>query len=198
MQSKSASIIVLTGGTSQRFGSDKSQALINGKTLIARILESIPSEFEVILVGQDPHIESSSYTCVQEEPIGGGPVAGFKAGLQICESEIALLVATDMPFAIAKVINLLNSMKPHDEALMYVDAEGFQQPLAALYRVEAVENAFAAMGDVHGKSMRELASHLSVTQIPATEEVSKSLIDIDTAADLDRAIAYAAQLKDNL
>lgn len=198
MQSKSASIIVLTGGTSQRYGSDKSQALINGKPLIARILESIPSEFEVIIVGQDPHIESSSYTCVQEEPIGGGPVAGFKAGLQICESEIALLIATDMPFAIAKAINLLNSMKPHDEALMYVDAEGFQQPLAALYRVEAVENAFAAMGDVHGKSMRELASHLSVTQIPATEEVSKSLIDIDTAADLDRAIAYAAQLKDNL
>jgi len=198
MQSKSASIIVLTGGTSQRFGSDKSQALINGKTLIARILESIPSEFGVILVGQDPHIESSSYTCVQEEPIGGGPVAGFKAGLQICESEIALLVATDMPFAIAKVINLLNSMKPHDEALMYVDAEGFQQPLAALYRVEAVERAFATMGEVHGKSMRELVSHLSITQIPATEEVSKSLIDIDTAADLDRAIAYAAQLKDNL
>ena len=198
MQSKSASVIVLTGGTSERFGSDKSQALINGKSLIARILESIPSEFEIILVGQDPHIASSTYTCVQEEPIGGGPVAGFKAGLQICQSELALLVATDMPFAIAKVINLLNSMKSHDEALMYVDAEGFQQPLAALYRVEAVENAFAAMGEVHGKSMRELVSHLSVTQIPATEEVSKSLIDIDTAADLDRAIAYAAQLKDNL
>ena len=198
MQSKSASIIVLTGGTSARFGSDKSQASINGKTLIARILESIPSEFEVIIVGQDPHIESSTYVCVQEEPIGGGPVAGFKAGLQICDSEIALLIATDMPFAIAKVINLLNSMKSHDEALMYVDAEGFQQPLAALYAVEAVERAFAAMGDVHGKSMRELVSHLSVVQIPATTEVADSLIDIDTAADLDRAIAYAAQLKDNL
>jgi molybdopterin-guanine dinucleotide biosynthesis protein A len=198
MQSKSASIIVLTGGTSERFGSDKSQALINGKTLIARILESIPSEFEVIIVGQDPHIESSTYVCVQEEPLGGGPVAGFKAGLQICESEIALLIATDMPFAIAKAINLLNSMKPHDEALMYVDAEGFQQPLAALYRVEAVERAFAAMGDVHGKSMRALVSHLTVVQIPSTTEVAGSLIDIDTVADLDRAIAFAAELKDNL
>jgi molybdopterin-guanine dinucleotide biosynthesis protein A len=198
MQSKSASIIVLTGGTSERFGSDKSQALINGKTLIARILDSIPSEFEVIIVGQDPHIESSTYACVQEEPLGGGPVAGFKAGLQICDSELALLLATDMPFAIAKVINLLNLMKSHDEALMYVDAEGFQQPLAALYRVEAVENAFAAMGEVHGKSMKELVSHLTVVQIPATSEVAGSLIDIDTAADLNRAIAFAAQLKDNL
>lgn len=198
MQSKSASIIVLTGGTSARFGSDKSQALINGKTLIARILESIPSEFEVIIVGQDPHIESSAYVCVQEEPLGGGPVAGFNAGLQICDSEIALLIATDMPFAIAKVINLLNLMKSHDEALMYVDAEGFQQPLAGLYRVEAVERAFAAMGDVNGKSMRELVSQLTVVQIPATTEVADSLIDIDTAADLDRAIAFAAQFKDNL
>jgi molybdopterin-guanine dinucleotide biosynthesis protein A len=103
-----------------------------------------------------------------------------------------------MPFAIAKVINLLNLMKSHDEALMYVDAEGFQQPLAALYRVEAVENAFAAMGEVHGKSMKELVSHLTVVQIPATSEVAGSLIDIDTAADLNRAIAFAAQLKDNL
>jgi molybdopterin-guanine dinucleotide biosynthesis protein A len=125
-------------------------------------------------------------------------VAGFKAGLQICDSELAILVATDMPFAIAKVINLLNLMISHDEALMYVDAEGFAQPLAAIYRVEAVERAFAAMGEVHGKSMRELVSHLSVTQIPATPEVANSLIDIDTAADLDRAIAFAAQLKDNL
>jgi molybdopterin-guanine dinucleotide biosynthesis protein A len=102
-----------------------------------------------------------------------------------------------MPFAIAKVINLLNLMKSHDEALMYVDAEGFQQPLAGLYRVEAVERAFAAMGDVNGKSMRELVSQLTVVQIPATTEVADSLIDIDTAADLDRAIAYAAQFKDN-
>jgi molybdopterin-guanine dinucleotide biosynthesis protein A len=197
VQSKSASIIVLTGGTSARFGSDKSKALINGKSLIELILESIPSEFEIILVGHNPHIESSTYACVQEEPIGGGPVAGFKAGLQICESEIAILVATDMPFAVTKAINLLNSMKSHDEALMYVDAEGFQQPLAALYRVEAVERAFAEMGEVHGKSMREFVSHLNVVQILATPEVASSLIDIDTAADLDRAIAFTAQLKDN-
>ena len=53
------------------------------------------------------------------------------------------------------------------------------------------------MGDVDGKSMRELISHLNVVQIPATPEVASSLIDIDTAADLDRAIAFEAQLKDN-
>ena len=71
MQTKSASVIVLSGGTSRRFGSDKSQALIAGKSLIAIILGSIPSEFKVVIVGEDPKIESSQYQCVLEEPIGG-------------------------------------------------------------------------------------------------------------------------------
>jgi len=197
VQSKNVSIIVLSGGTSARFGSDKSQAKIAGKSLIALILGSIPSEFKVVIVGEDPKIKNSLYQCVHEDPMGGGPLAGFKTGLAACESELVALIATDMPFASARVLNLLNFMREHDDAVMYVDAEGFKQPLAALYRSQSVERALADMGEVQGKSMRELVSHLMVHEIEMSEEIAKTLMDIDTVADLEQAIAFAAQVKDN-
>ncbi len=197
MQSKNASVIVLSGGTSRRFGRDKSQAKIAGKSLIALILESIPSEFKIVIVGQDPKIESSQYLCVHEEPIGGGPLAGFKAGLDASESELVALIATDMPFASGLVLHLINSIRVHDDAVMYVDAKGFKQPLAAVYRSKSVKRALADMGQLHGKSMRELVSHLIVHEIEMSHEIAQALMDIDTAADLEQAIAFAAKVKDN-
>ncbi len=198
MQSNSASVIILTGGTSKRFGSDKSQAIIGGISLIERILASIPSEFETVIVGPDPMIRTSLYRTVQENPIGGGPVAGFKAGLEICTSEIVVLIATDMPFAVSRTLHLMDSMKPHDDAVMYVDAEGFKQSLAAIYRVEAVERALSLMGNADGQSMQRMLSYLQIREIAMSKEVAQALIDIDTPEDLERAIATAKHIQDDV
>ena len=198
MQSNSASVIVLTGGTSKRFGSDKSQAKIDGVSLIERILVSIPSEFETVIVGPDPMIRNAHYKTVQENPIGGGPLAGFKAGLELCRSEIVALIATDMPFAVSRTLHLMESMKPHDDAVMYVDAEGFKQSLAAIYRVEAVERALSLVGNADGQSMQTMLSHLQIREIVMSKEVTQAFSDIDTTEDLERAIAFASLMKDGL
>lgn len=198
MQSNSASVIVLTGGTSKRFGSDKSQAKIDGVSLIARILASIPSEFETVIVGPDPMVRNADYRTVQENPIGGGPLAGFKAGLELCTSEIVVLIATDMPFAVSRALHLLESMKQHDDAVMYVDKEGFKQSLAAIYRVEAVERALSLMGIADGQSMQTMLSHLQIREIEMSKEVTRAYSDIDTTEDLERAIALAIHMKDGL
>ena len=198
MQSNSASVIVLTGGSSTRFGSDKSQAKIGGVSLIERILTSIPSEFETIIVGPDPMINNAHYRTVLENPIGGGPLAGFKAGLEICTSELVVLIATDMPFAVSRTLHLMESMKPHDDAVVYVDAEGIKQSLAAIYRVEAVERALSLMGNAHGQSMQTMLSHLQIREIEMSKEVAQALRDIDTTEDLERAVALALHMKDGL
>ena len=195
MDLKSTSFIVLSGGASSRFGSDKSKALIQGRSLISRILESIPDEIDVIIVGPDPGIQSHTYRCIQESPQGGGPVAGFKAGIGICDSEIVALVATDMPFAVKHILNLMNLMD--SDSVMYIDDEGFRAPLAAVYSVDAVNNAFNILGNIEGLSMNEFISHLDIVDIEMSADVAHSLRDIDTPSDLDVAIAFAATLKDN-
>ena len=194
MESKAGSIIVLSGGTSSRFGADKSQAMLGHQQLIHHILTGIPKEFEIIIVGADPLFTPASYRCVQESPAGGGPVAGIAAALELCESEIVGVLATDMPFAGAHMIHLLSAMTSYDDAIMFVDSKGFKQPLAALYRREALENALSTIGNSHGASMRTLISHLKIHEVQMSPEIEKAMIDIDTPHDLMVAMEYLAKI----
>jgi molybdopterin-guanine dinucleotide biosynthesis protein A len=194
MESRAGSIIVLSGGTSSRFGADKSQAILGHQQLIHHILAGIPKEFEIIIVGADPLFTPASYRCVQESPAGGGPVAGIAAALELCESEIVGVLATDMPFAGAHMIHLLSAMTSYDDAIMFVDSKGFKQPLAALYRREALENALSTIGNSHGASMRTLISHLKIHEVQMSPEIEKAMIDIDTPHDLMVAMEYLAKI----
>jgi len=194
MGSKAGSIIVLSGGTSSRFGADKSQAILGHQQLIQHILASIPKEFEIIIVGADPLFADTPYRCVQESPVGGGPVAGIGAALELCESEIVGVLATDMPFAGAHMIHLISAMTSIDEAIMYVDSKGYQQPLAALYRRDALENALSKIGNPHGASMRTLIAHLNIHEIHMSPEIEKAMIDVDTPHDLVVAMEYLAKI----
>ena len=194
MESKAGSIIVLSGGTSSRFGADKSQAMLGHQQLIHHILTGIPKEFEIIIVGADPLFTPASYHCVHESPVGGGPVAGIAAALELCESEIVGVLATDMPFAGAHMIHLLSAMTSHDDAIMFVDSKGFKQPLAALYRREALENALSKIGNPHGASMRTLISDLNIHEVQMSQEIEKAMIDVDTPDDLVVAMEYLAKL----
>jgi molybdopterin-guanine dinucleotide biosynthesis protein A len=162
--------------------------------LIHHILTGIPKEFEIIIVGADPLFTLASYRCVQENPVGGGPVAGIAAALELCESEIVGVLATDMPFAGAHMIHLLSAMTSHDDAIIFVDSEGFKQPLAALYRREGLETALSKIGNPHGASMRTLISHLNIHEIPMSPEIEKAMIDVDTPHDLVVAMEYLAKL----
>ena len=194
MESKAGSIIVLSGGTSSRFGADKSQAILGHQQLIHHILASVPEEFEIIVVGADPFFSGAPYRCVQESPVGGGPVAGIAAALELCESEIVGVLATDMPFAGAHMVHLLSAITSHDDAIMYVDSKGYRQPLAALYRREALEKVLFTMGNPHGASMRTLISHLNIHEIHMNPEIEKAMIDVDTPHDLVVAMEYLAKL----
>jgi molybdopterin-guanine dinucleotide biosynthesis protein A len=145
-------------------------------------------------VGADPLFTPASYRCVQENPVGGGPVAGIAAALELCESEIVGVLATDMPFAGAHMIHLLSAMTSQDDAIMFVDSKDFKQPLAALYRRESLENALSKIGNPHGASMRTLISDLKIHEVHMSPEIEKAMIDVDTPHDLVVAMEYLAKL----
>ena len=168
--------------------------MLGHQQLIHHILTGIPKEFEIIVVGADPLFPEIAYRCVRENPVGGGPVAGIAAALELCESEIVGVLATDMPFAGAHMIHLLSAMTSHDDAIMYLDSQGYKQPLAALYRRESLENALSIIGNPHGASMRTLISHLNIHEIHMSPEIEKAMIDVDTPHDLVVAMEYLAKI----
>lgn len=190
------SAMILTGGSSKRFGSDKSQALLGAKTLIENLLTTLPPDIDVIIVG--PEIESTSREVkfTQEIPAGAGPVAAIQAGLNLITSMYVFLVATDMPFA-AKVLNELSANTPVvEDVTMPMDANGILQPLCALYRSEALSRAIIEMGSTLNQSVRNLIQNLEIRKLQLSPTLQRILIDVDTPLDLQRAISLGKNLNE--
>ena len=169
---KTWSVIVLSGGTNKRFGSDKSQALLKGVTLLDHVLSFIPAGIKTVIVGKD----------VFEQPPLGGPVAGIARGLQEVDTEYVAIAAVDMPYGSSLFPQLLEAIT--DDAAMPVDSQGFKQPLCGMYRRQALLAALAKLGDVHGQSMRTLCDLLLINEISVD---AGALVDIDTPEDLINA-----------
>jgi molybdopterin-guanine dinucleotide biosynthesis protein A len=169
---KTWSVIVLSGGTNKRFGSDKSQALLKGVTLLDHVLSFIPAGIKTVIVGKD----------VFEQPPLGGPVAGIARGVQEVDTEYVAIAAVDMPYGSSLFPQLLEAIT--DDAAMPVDSQGFKQPLCGIYRRQALLAALAKLGDVHGQSMRALCDLLLINEISVE---AGALVDIDTPEDLIHA-----------
>ena len=169
---KTWSVIVLSGGTNKRFGSDKSQALLKGVTLLDHVLSFIPADIRTVIVGKD----------VFEQPPLGGPVAGIARGLQEINTEYVAIAAVDMPYGSSLFLQLLEAII--GDAAMPVDAQGFKQPLCGIYRRSSLLQALAKLGDPHGQSMRALCDLLVIDGVKVD---SGALVDIDTPEDLINA-----------
>lgn len=176
--------IVLTGGTSNRFGSDKSKAMINGKTLLEILAEKIN---DLVIVGPETSIKA---TYVREEPIGAGPLAAIAAGIEEVDTELVSIFATDMPFA-PSILSQLESALVNDAAIP-VDGDGYLQPLAALYRTDKLRNALKTLGSIENRSVKELISKLNIDRVSLMN--TELLLDIDTQEDLLKAIALSSRL----
>ena len=181
-------VIILTGGSSTRFGSDKSKIDFAGLPLVEQVLAYFPVETRFIVVG--PSFPSTKYDLrfTQEDPPGGGPVAALAAGLQMVESEYVALVATDMPFAGKAIAQLFQYLPLTKDALIPIDSKRKPQPLCAIYRVTSLQRALSGMAALSGKSMRSLISLLEVSEIDLGGSFASSLLDIDTPADLQSAL----------
>ena len=176
--------IVLTGGTSNRFGSDKSEALINGKTLLEYLTEGLSN---LVIVGAVAGVEA---LYVREEPAGSGPVAGIGAGMNAVDTELVSIFATDMPFAPRVQPQLLKALV--NDAALPMDCDGYLQPLAGVYRTEKLRAALESLGNLENRSVKELISKLNIDRVPLVE--TEFLLDIDTKEDLAKAIDLASRL----
>ncbi len=80
-------VVVLAGGTSRRFGSDKLAAPLGGSTVLDTVLGSLPPEWPVVVVGP-PRECRRPVTWTREDPPGGGPLAGVAAGVDAVTTDL--------------------------------------------------------------------------------------------------------------
>jgi molybdenum cofactor guanylyltransferase len=175
------SLILLTGGLGSRLGMDKSNVAIGTRTSAQRIIDEIPAELAVTVVGPTPDDLGRDVTVTQEVPPGGGPAAGIAAGLVLIDTDIVGVLATDMPFAAPVLPELFAALEPGLDGVLAMDSDGRQQYLCAIYRTEALRTALS--GELNNVAMRSVLAGLTLGKMLMDERV----MDIDTPDDLERA-----------
>lgn len=137
---KNLTAIILAGGRSARFGSDKGLATWRGRRLVDHVLERLPAgRADTVLVLRKEQDQGSwpGITTVHDDPdLGDGPLRGVIGGLAACRTPWAWIVACDQPLISTDLLEaLLPSAGPDDLALI-PEWNGRLQPLTGLYALE--------------------------------------------------------------
>jgi len=188
---RSLAAVVLAGGASRRFGSDKLLAAVDGRRLLDRALEGLPDDVRIIVVGPERAL-SRPVEFVREDPPGGGPAAAMVAGLRAALSAVPdqiLVLPGDAPHAGRAAPLLLEALRASDgTAVVATDRSGFEQPLQLALTRSAAEKLVSAAGrdGARGGSARALVNRLEPPALRLPMPVAAHF-DVDTP---DQLVAW--------
>lgn len=180
-----AAAVVLAGGGSKRFGSDKLLATLDGAPLLQHAVADLPPDWQLIIVGP-PRPVPRPAEFVREDPPGGGPAAGLVAGARAAVAAGATMIITlpgDAPYGSAAALVLAERLADAPGrvvAVVATDQDGVDQPLQFAVRGRALER-LCATDDAHGSSARRMLDDLA-----AAGEVVRLPLPPALTADVDR------------
>jgi molybdenum cofactor guanylyltransferase len=175
-------VVVLAGGASRRFGSDKLAVLLD------RVLSGLPADAAVVCVGpQRATPGRADVTWAREDPAGTGPLAAVGAGVRqggTGSTDVVVLAGGDMPHvgaAVPALVSELASSGPEVDAAVLVDGTGRRQALASAWRRAALDRALDRLGPLDGVPLHRLLDGAVVVEVA---DAWGAGADVDTPADL--------------
>lgn len=163
--------VVLAGGQSTRFGSDKALAELGGRTLLARAFDTLTGFCELVVVAGR---ERGPGHCIPDWPHPNmGPLAGIAAALHLARDEGYDSVLTMGVDSVGLPDNLLELLSP---APAYLES----QPVVGHWpvgTVDAIESLLLSEGK---HSMLAFAGAIGATAV----KISTAPANINSPADL--------------
>lgn len=191
--------IILAGGASARFGSDKLSAPYAGRPLLWHALAAVAAvaDESILALARGapiPALPPGPGPRVVRDPLpDAGPLVGLLAGLRSTCAAVAIVVAGDMPLLRAEVLRLLVERVVADEhvgAVTLLDGDR-RRPLPCAVRVEPARVAADRLVVTGRRSLRSLLGSLAAEAVDeaewrALDPDGSSLRDVDTPLDLER------------
>ena len=181
--------IILCGGRSARFGSDKAMLTIDGMPMIMRVIQRVsPVVDEIIIAARDPaqwrYITDAipnDLMVVYDSVIGYGPIAGILAGLLASKAEYSVCLACDLPYANPDVIDaLFECAEEHErDAAIPRHPDGTLEPLHAVYGRPMIR-ACQSVTESGARTVRSAISLLSRAVFVPTESLRRFDPDLRT------------------
>ncbi|EGJ75967.1 putative molybdopterin-guanine dinucleotide biosynthesis protein [Streptomyces sp. Tu6071] len=197
--------VVLAGGGARRLGgADKPGLRVGARTLLDRVLTACEGARTTVVVAV-PRPVARPVVWAREDPPGGGPLAALDAGLRHVTAARLCLLSADLPFLTSAALTRLHAAldaAPEKDGALYVDADGREQYLTAVYRTAPLREGLERLKDgpdstpgvlprgtggqvrTGGLSLRRLLGPLDLVRVPDEERVS---FDCDTWEDLAAA-----------
>lgn len=184
--------VVLSGGRSSRLGGTPKACLqLNGQSLLDRTCQAAAAARRIVVVGPDDEgatfrTQPAALEFVRESPPFGGPAAALAAAVDHIQDDTTpwlLVLACDMPRIAEAIPSLLEAVADRPDSSAMAHDGGRDQPLAALYRLDALRSAvqdIQASGGAQNLSMKAL---LARVQWRAIDVRPGSTADVDTWAD---------------
>ena len=194
--------IILAGGFSSRFGSDKGILKIANRSLIAHVAKTVNSIVNEIIVVTNSKKKIETYSKeVNELKIKFfldiyddiGPLAGALTGLKNANGTYSLIVPFDTPFLSKNILSLLFKLCKNRSAVIPRWPNGHIEPLHAVYltkeTLKAAKNAIAQKET----KVRAMIQRLTDVYYLSTETIRKydsellTFLNINTPSDLEIA-----------
>ena len=144
----SLSAFILAGGKSTRMGTDKAFVLLEGRTLLARMLDLARQVTSNVHIVGDPAKFAPFAPTIEDIFPGCGPLGGIHAALRSSSTDLNIILAVDVPFvSLALLDYLISRAKNSTASVTLTQAAGGFQPLCAVYRRsfgDAAEDALRA------------------------------------------------------
>ena len=163
--------VVLAGGQSTRFGSDKALAELGGRTLLARAYDTLGGFCEyVVVAGRD---KGPGHVIPDWPRAGMGPLAGVAAALHLAQDEDYEAVLSCGVDSVQLPDNLLEILQP---APAYLE----DQPVVGLWPAGATPTLERILEGEGRHSMRAFAEALGARAVKTNSQSA----NINTPADL--------------
>jgi molybdopterin-guanine dinucleotide biosynthesis protein A len=159
--------IILAGGKSSRFGSNKALAKFNGTPLIERATGVLGNIFENLMIITNSPLEYSYLRIPLYQDIvkGLGPVGGIYTGLDALDDEWAFFCACDMPFINEGLVRYITGLRDSFDAVV-PKVDWKIEPLHALYS----KNCLPAMKELIYKKEYQTIKAFNTINVRYVEE----------------------------
>ncbi|MEM2675300.1 MAG: molybdenum cofactor guanylyltransferase [Candidatus Bathyarchaeia archaeon] len=195
------SAVILAGGFSKRFGSDKGLTTLLGKPLIKYVLDAVDDVVEEAIIVGSSNEQAEAYSkalgsnvkVIVDRYEVRSPLVGALTGFNEAKGEYVLLLPCDTPLVSRDVLALLLELCINRNAAIPRWPNGYIEPLHAAYRtkpaLDAAEKALTE-GKLDLRSMIERLRgirYISTLVLQQFDPELKMFLNINTPLDLKRA-----------
>lgn len=128
--------ILLAGGKSSRFGTDKSLADFRGKPMIEYAISALKPVCDTLLISANENhsgYRKYGFEIVEDQVKNIGPMGGVLACLKRSETRYNMVLSCDTPFVSPEMFRYLLQSIENFQAVVPIHDKGKIEPLAAVY-----------------------------------------------------------------